>query len=188
MPGDILPLPPGEGGGEGILESVVPTHAHYRRHLVDVLSVVSLLAALAIALLWVRSYWVWDEVRFYTGDHAGVFHSMGGQLLVYHRATLQFDGHGIWRRNDVGAPLGGSFRRALIEFDLGSEDFFGGRSWVTPHWPLVVIAAAPPAVVAWRRRHRRRKWVGGGFCPYCGYDLRATPDRCPECGAAPAGG
>ena len=37
-----------------------------------------------------------------------------------------------------------------------------------------------PATVLWRRR----KWQNGGFCRHCGYDLRASHERCPECGAA----
>lgn len=58
-----------------------------------------------------------------------------------------------------------------------------------PHWTIAGASAVLPAgwfLVARRRRGllaRRR-----GLCTRCGYDLRATPDKCPECGAVPAAG
>jgi hypothetical protein len=54
-----------------------------------------------------------------------------------------------------------------------------------PYWPLVILFALIPLV---RAARRLKRWLRlrPGCCSVCGYDLRATPDRCPECGAEPA--
>jgi hypothetical protein len=59
-----------------------------------------------------------------------------------------------------------------------------------PYWPLVAVTAAGPVVwaVTGVRRWRTRRWrLAGNLCIACGFDLRATPDRCPECGTAAGG-
>ena len=73
------------------------------------------------------------------------------------------------------------------------QDATGGVAWQVrnfysaveiPWWSLLLLFALLPAA-RWLVHLRRRSIARRGACPHCGYDLRATPDRCPECGAAP---
>ena len=54
-----------------------------------------------------------------------------------------------------------------------------------PLWLFALATAAAPAL-KWRKRVGRQRRQADGLCPSCGYDLRATPERCPECGATTA--
>jgi hypothetical protein len=56
---------------------------------------------------------------------------------------------------------------------------------VPPILVFLVLAALPAVEILFRRRDTRRRQERDrlGQCVECGYDLRATPDVCPECGA-----
>src|SRR5262245_13435708 len=57
---------------------------------------------------------------------------------------------------------------------------------VRPWLPMALLAVMPGLSLNQVRKARRV--ARQGLCPKCGYDLRATPKRCPECGTAAIGG
>ena len=157
------------------------------------LTVVSLVLCVATVALWVRSYRGLDCLWW---NHAGrfgeLFCSSGG---IYQSITyVQQPETPIAYKS--GAPLGLYITPGVTETRHWQ---FAGFWWIAtartrvrnltlepgwsvgiPCWFATTCFASPS--VAWLLIRRGAKRYPPGSCLACGYDLRATPDRCPECG------
>jgi hypothetical protein len=130
-----------------------------------------------------------EQIRAYTlrlvADHRDLAYILQDPAIAHE--LRKADPH--WEREAVPAwGSAASFRPppSRIGFGVAHGMSFGdwargGRWFIVPHWAVVLLTAALPMVFlarfAQRLRRNRR-----GFCPVCGYDLRASKDRCPECG------
>jgi len=173
-----------------------------RRRTFTALSVLSLLLSAATVTLWVRSHWQRDTIFHRSVDSNLALHvqtavSQRG-LLIVAASTHSFPRDrpplGWWRYasqvSDVdlyldqfdssaggsGLVLGFGFR-SIVESGIT----YGATA--LPHWFLALLFAILP-VLHLRAAIRSRRLNRAGHCPRCGYDLRATPQRCPECGRA----
>ncbi len=170
------------------------------RRLLNLVAVLSLLLCISSLLLWVRSYRHEDALFVYYdplfGERDGVLiSSVAGRIYGKYSMDATTVPQPKWRITYSSATAipwltNLTLRRQFLGFAVGrgnpSQTFYD--SWVrfaviVPHWGLALVLAALPAARGWRLLTTRRRRIAG-MCSVCGYDLRATPERCPECGAA----
>jgi hypothetical protein len=121
-------------------------------------------------------------------------HSARGRILfVYHRVEFEWEPRSDmprWARrqddpNKVYVSTYGDFHFDRREYQ--APDGRSGNASVKvqlPYWLVALLLAFTPGLltVRWAYSKVQRALRPRYACPSCGYDLRATPDRCPECG------
>jgi hypothetical protein len=182
------------------------------------LTIASLICFLGVATLWVRSRWAIDSMSIIcsrntprgwlfvnlglvsTGDRFNADSTVictrdpsilrwlkpmpfGPRVVSHsHERLTGFDVEPRRATPRWWNRLGFSYER-----DRLAPPWESGGTVRFPHWFLLPFFAAMPLLSVWRARTRRRR-VREGLCVNCGYDLRASPQRCPECGETPERG
>jgi hypothetical protein len=163
-----------------------------KRRLLNLLTALSLLLCVAAGVMWsssagARNLTAFADVNL--GRRYVAASSVRGHLeaAYFPTAPLYYVGVGDYARWVIGRP---PFVLGTYAGPVGVPTGPGGTRGhvvVVPYWLLMTAAALLPAARSarsWRRLRRRESLERRRRCVACGYDLRATPGRCPECGAA----
>ena len=97
------------------------------------------------------------------------FTSPAGLSLRSYEHPFEIISYGFWGDNYVDSQLSYTNHERFVRI---------------PWWAIFVglLSLATPTMLHFLRQRRRRFRDLNKLCPNCGYDTRATPEKCPECG------
>lgn len=173
----------------------------FRRRLFAGVSVLALILCLAMVGLWVRSYWVADAFSYSQSQWSVFMESGGGQFRFEHVQAMperDYVGYSGFShstdRADGPIRLGQRMPGSRSHFDRWGFWIVTGERWgdyhysaFVPAWFVLMLLLSAPAYWLLGPRRQLKRWRKLGRCERCGYDLRASPERCPECGMMRAG-
>lgn len=150
-----------------------------KHRLFTILSAMSLLLCCICLLMWVRSAFVQDYVfipHTASGPGTSILSTPGCLSITFGYAQTKGPPRLRWSTPSV-TDRGRSEATwwNLPHYHPSFNDL------QLPYWLSTLLTAAMP--VCWcRKRWSTDQRRNAGLCSTCGYDLRATPERCPECG------
>ncbi|HEV8290478.1 MAG TPA: hypothetical protein VGP94_01080, partial [Tepidisphaeraceae bacterium] len=150
-----------------------------RRILFHILCSLSLLLCLTSILFWYRSHHITSH-SLKIADSINIRKTSPRYWIVTHPNNLT-----------LCRQVGKNWDHPLKEFKFLGVRFGGlwGQNsmlWnlIIPFWLLTTLTAILPLfeIPLLIRAFRKSLRDTHGLCLHCGYDLRASPERCPECG------
>jgi hypothetical protein len=166
--------------------------------------ILSLALCLAACAMWVRSYqrsenFIWRHGldSAWIGTQRGhlqlgaTWERSGNASSVPHRFEYWSDqAFGpidalLLMATDYGDRVAHWNRAGFVGYSIRKPDGSLQFNLLVPFGVVMALTGILPigwAAARWRSRRRDRRARRAGFCAGCGYDLRASPQRCPECG------
>jgi hypothetical protein len=164
-----------------------------RRRILTILTVTCVAGAAISAAMWVRSLVAFDQLTWTGPTERWLLSSAHAQLAFTISGGADWTGEPRFGRS-VGSPRPDSitsardagWSRLRTHVDHAGFVVWSGSvgerfvtSVVVPWWSVAALVSVLPAL---RLVCAARRIRAAGRCGRCGYDLRATPERCPECG------
>jgi hypothetical protein len=162
------------------------------RRLFTPLSALSFVLCVGTVLLWVQSQWYLDYLWVQPHHEHGLQITLARSriwIATTRSGEPDMEAESWYGTIERISPGLGVYSKP---WDDGTLGFSSGSSTVDlrdttyryiafPLWLPAGLFGLPVIIRAARKRR-----TSSGHCSACDYDLRATPDRCPECGAVPS--
>lgn len=161
---------------------------------------ISIAWVIVVATIWIRSYWKADRISLSWHPSKGMaaiadinFANQATEVSYFAWRSGDTDGNHIeWEVADQDPQYRYfEWRSIVAKWSISHHNTLGiyeeGQAFghlCVPDWfvMLISICCVMPWWILRRKSKRTAGEVGCCLCPVCGYDVRATLTRCPECG------